>query len=117
MSYSLEVENKTKLFRVNNSKNEKIKSWFRSHSRFLCWNEIYNSRFLKNVAMLDFVVLDIDLALSRHCLWSRDYLENALRYTVAFSEKKFLLLACFVVSTCGLYRNTGIPMVDASSSI
>ena len=58
-------------------------------------NEIlYGSElFEKFVGMLDFVILDIVLALNRYCLWAWDYSARALRYTVVFFEKSF----CFVV--------------------
>ena len=55
-----------------------------SHINKEYWNEIlYNSEmFEKNVGMLDFVILDIDLALNRYCLrsWSRS--AHALLYAI-----------------------------------
>ena len=43
----------------------------------------------KNIGMLDFVILAIDLALNRYCLWSWDYSAHALRYAIVFFEKSF----------------------------
>ena len=53
------------LLRVTSSKNEKTKSWFGSRSKFFYLNDIlYNPElFQKDVGMLIFLVLDIDLAL------------------------------------------------------
>ena len=58
------------LLRVTSPKNEKIKSCFRSRSRFFCWNEtLYDAELIeKNVGMLDFVILDRDLSLNGFCL-------------------------------------------------
>ena len=50
----------------------------------------------KCVGILDFVILDIDLAFNRYCLWSWDYSPHALRYSIVFFWKKLLLLACFI---------------------
>ena len=71
-------------FRVIYLKREKTKSWFRSRSRFLYWNEtLYNSDlFGKKVDMLDFVILDV--ALNRCCLLSRNYSARVLRYANFF---------------------------------
>ena len=44
---------------------------------------------IKNVGMLDFVILDIDLVLNRYCLWSWDYSSHALRYAIVLFEKSF----------------------------
>ena len=44
--------------------------------------------------MLDFVIIETDLALNRYFLWPWDYSAHALYY--AF-WKNLLLLACFVV--------------------
>ena len=38
------------------------------------------------VSMFDFVILDIDLALSRSCLWSWDYSAHALREKCQYSK-------------------------------
>ena len=43
----------------------------------------------KNIGMLDFVILAIDLALNRYCLWSWDYSAHALHYAIVFFEKGF----------------------------
>ena len=43
--------------------------------------------FEKNVGMFDFVILAIDLALNRYCLWSWDYSAHALRFAIVFFEK------------------------------
>ena len=58
------------LLRVTNSKNEKIKSCFRSRSRFFYWNKtLYDLELIeKNVGMLAFVILDRDLSLNGFCL-------------------------------------------------
>ena len=59
------------LLRVTSSKNEKTKSSVRSRSKSLYSNYIYNFElFEQNVGMLNFVILGIDLALSRDCLRS-----------------------------------------------
>ena len=52
------------LLRVTSSKNEKTKSWFGSRSKCFYLNDIlYNPEFFqKDVGMLIFLVLDIDLA-------------------------------------------------------
>ena len=42
---------------------------------------------------MNFVILDIDLALNSYCVWLWDYSAHALPYAIVF----FLLLACFVV--------------------
>ena len=57
----------------------------------------YSELFEKNVSILNFMILNIDLALSRYCLWSWDYLAHALHYAIVFFEKKLLLLACLAV--------------------
>ena len=76
---------------------KKIKSWFRSRRKFLYWNEIYNSELLEeNEGMLNFVILDINLALNRYCLWSWNYSAHALHYAIVFFEKKKFVLVCFV---------------------
>ena len=41
--------------------------------------------------MLDFVILDIDLPLSRYCLLTRDYSVHTLRYAIVLFEKNLLL--------------------------
>ena len=92
---------KVKIFLcVTYSKNEITKSRFRNRLRFLYWNEILHNLelFEKNVGMLDFVILDINLALNRYCLWSWDYSAHALRYAIVFFEKKllFIRLFCFI---------------------
>ena len=46
---------------------------------------------------MDFVILDIDLPLSRYFLRSWDCSAHALRYAIVFFQKELLLLACFVV--------------------
>ena len=43
--------------------------------------------------MLDFVILDIVLALNRYCLRSRDHSAHAQRYAIVIFGKKLLLLA------------------------
>ena len=98
MSNLLEIENKNFYFELLIRKKKKTKFWFRNRSGFLYWNEIYNSElFEKNVGMLGFLILDVDLALYRYCLWSWDYSAYALRYAIVFFEKKPSLLDCFVV--------------------
>ena len=67
-------------------------------ARDMKWKKTYNSElFEKNVGMLDFVILDIDLACNRYCLWSWDYSTHALRYAVVFWKKLLLLDFFFVV--------------------
>ena len=89
---------KKTLHLVTNLKNERTKSWIRSPLRFLYWNEIsYNSElFEKNIGMLDFVILDIDLAFKRYCLWSWDYSAHALRDD---NDKQYMRKtgSCFLV--------------------
>ena len=55
------------LLRVTSSKNEKTKSWSGSRSKLFYLNDIlYNPElFQKDVGLLNFLVLDIDLALKR----------------------------------------------------
>ena len=86
---------------VANSKNERTKFWFPNRSRVLYWNEILcNSElFEENVGMLNFVILDIDLAFNSYWL-----LFMIMRLLSTYSVlcycvfwKKPLLLACFVV--------------------
>ena len=81
------------LLQVTSSKNEKTRSWFCSRTKFLYWNDIsYNSElFEKKVDMLNFVILDIHLGLSRYCLQLRNF------------WKRFLLLACFAVSKYAIF--------------
>ena len=45
--------------------------------------------FEKNVHILDFAILDIDLALNRYCLWSCDYSPHVLNHAVVFFGKRF----------------------------
>ena len=52
--------------------------------------------------MLDFVILDIDLAFNRYCLWSWDYSVHALRYPIVFLKKK-VLLNCFVLTEYAVF--------------
>ena len=67
-------------------------------ARDMKWKKTYNSElFEKNVGMLDFVILDIDLACNRYCLWSWDYSTHVLRYAVVFWKKLLLLDFFFVV--------------------
>ena len=40
---------------------------------------------------MDFVILDIDLALNTYCLWSWDYSSHALRYAILFFIKGFAI--------------------------
>ena len=90
-----------KLFRVTNLKSKK-QSWFRGLSRLLYWNKIlHNSElFGKNVSMLDFVILDINLAPNSSCLWS---LKHSTRYAIVFWKKKLLSLAYVVVRKDGVF--------------
>ena len=45
------------------------------------------------------LILDINLALNRYCLWSWCYSAHAMRHSIVlFFEKKFLLLPCFTFS-------------------
>ena len=67
-------------------------------ARDMKWKKTYNSElFEKNVGMLDFVILDIDLACNRYCLWSWDYSTHVPRYAVVFWKKLLLLDFFFVV--------------------
>ena len=67
-------------------KKKKKKSWFQNRSAI--------QNYLKrNVGMLDFVILDIDLALNMYCLRSWDPSAHALLYAIVI-----LLLACAAVS-------------------
>ena len=50
----------------------------------------------KNIGMLDFVILHIDLASNRYCFRLRDYLAYALPNDNAWFLKKLLLVDCFV---------------------
>ena len=68
----------------------------------LNWNIIQFSYFLKNVSILDFVILDTDLAINRYCLWSWHYSAHSLPYAIVFWEKLFLL-ACFAFSEYAVF--------------
>ena len=85
------MENKKTLLRVTNLKNEKTSSWFRSFSRFLYWNELLrNSELLENSAVIiDFAILDIDIALNRYGLWSWINSAHALPNAIVLFEKIF----------------------------
>ena len=63
----------------------------------LKWNIIQLRVIWKKIGMTDFVILDIDLPLSRYFLWSWDCSSHAPRYAILFFQKELLLLACFVV--------------------
>ena len=65
----------------------------------LKWNITNSELFGKNVSMLDFVILDINLALISSCLWS---LEHSTRYAIVF-WKKLLSLAYVVVRKDGVF--------------
>ena len=59
---------------------------------FLKWNIMqYRIILIKNRAILDFVILDIDPALNRYCLWWRDYSAHKLRYSVFVFGKAFVI--------------------------
>ena len=61
----------------------------------------YSILFEKNVGMLDFVILDLGLALNRYCIIRLLSTYTALCYCVFW--KKLLLLACIVVSKCAVF--------------
>ena len=65
----------------------------------LKWNITNSELFGKNVSMLDFVILDTNLALISSCLWS---LEHSTRYAIVF-WKKLLSLAYVVVRKDGVF--------------
>ena len=69
--------------------------------------------FEKNVNMFDFVILDIDLALYRYCLWSGGYSAHALRNVIVIFEKSF---CCYLVLLVNMRYSCEYcdPMVDTS---
>ena len=73
---------------------------------------LYNSElFEKNVGMLDFVILDLDLNLNRYCVWSWDYSAHALHYAIVFFKKDFcfylVLLLLNVRYLCEYWDSNG----------
>ena len=79
--------------RVANSKNSEsqILIWKSLKISFLKW-KLYNSElFERNVGMLDFVILDIDLPSNSYCLWSwYSWQMQADRYKTQFYTYKYL---------------------------
>ena len=120
-------------FRVTNSKLKNKKIYFELFIRKIkkqnlgfeaAWDFFIEIKYTiqndskKNVGMLDFVILDIDLVLNTYCFSSWNYSSHALCYAPVFFEKKLLLLACFVDSKYALfYMNTGVSEADTSSLI
>ena len=48
--------------------------------RFSYWNEILHGSelFEKNIGMMDFAIIEMDLALSKYCLWFWRYSTHTL---------------------------------------
>ena len=69
--------------------------------------------------MLDFVILDIYLALAIGIVSDHEITQYMHCVMLLCFLKKLLCLACFVVSKYAvyIYMNTEIPMTEASSSV
>ena len=109
-------------FRVTNSKlkskNFTSSYWFEKWKNkilisksleisLLKWNSIQFRIIWKNVGILDFVTLDIDLVLKRYCLWSWYYSAHTLRYAIVFFEKAFVISFFIVIKYAVFIRILG----------
>ena len=98
--------------------NGKAKSWFRSRLEFLYWKVICTAElFEKNLGVVNFVSLDIDLALIRYCLQSWDCSVYVLDWAVVFFEKSLLLTyfnGWYMFIKLGIYKITEDHSVAAS---
>ena len=87
------------LIRKNKNKKKKIKKIknldFKLYSLMISlfkWNITQFRNIWKDYRQFGFCVTDLDLALSRYCLWSWDYLTHSLRYSTVLLK---LQTTCF----------------------